>query len=178
MHRRERPGQRGHAPLAHTDHLQQDRCTGKNVFNIKYKHQTSTSVQLQDLKSEAQTKRFFLDTSLCVPSAAQADSTCVDTGTVITTTIKGEFFPPTIMAALIGNAQLIAGVAIGVIVIILTSVIFHKCNVFQKVRFFHPDQTAEEGAPDLDEGEGTLQEDLPSLTNSEIDKVPMRSDVD
>lgn len=109
-------------------------------------------------------------------STEQADITCVDTGTVITTTIKGEFFPPTILATLIGNAQLITGVAIGVIVIILTSVIFYKCNVFQKVRFFHPDQAAEEGAPG--EGEATVQGDLPSLTDSEIEKVPMRNDVD
>jgi len=81
--------------------------------------------------------RFQIVTSICTMNHKQGkNDRCVDNGKTLKTTTSFEYIKETILSALIDSWQLIVGGIAGLIVFLIIFVIFYKCQLFNKVRFY------------------------------------------
>jgi len=71
-------------------------------------------------------------------------------------TVKFDYYPLSISGVIVDNWELVGGAIIGIIVIIITFLIFWRCNCFQKVRYYDnllEGDEEEEGGEQLEMGE-------------------------
>jgi len=80
-------------------------------------------------------------------------------------TVEFDYYPLDLGAIILNNWELVGGAVIGIIVIIITFIIFWKCNCFQKVRYY--DKKFEE--------EEEMFDDEMDLDGCEMDEVELRS---
>jgi len=80
-------------------------------------------------------------------------------------TVEFDYYPLDLGAIILNNWELVGGAVIGIIVIIITFIIFWKCNCFQKVRYY--DKKFEE--------EDEMFDDEMDLDGCEMDEVELRS---
>jgi len=103
--------------------------------------------------------KFEIVTSICTMSHnEEKDARCVDgIKAPLRTTTSFEYIRKTTLDLLIGSWQLLAGVISGIIVFILIFIIFWKCELFKKVRFY--DQQRQKLLKESQEMEDQNEED-------------------
>merc|ERR1712210_284377 len=69
-------------------------------------------------------------------------------------TVQFDYYPLSISGVIVDNWELVGGAIIGIIVIIITFLIFWRCNYFQKVRIYDNAMNAEVEEDEI-EMEGT-----------------------
>jgi len=81
--------------------------------------------------------RFQIETSVCTMShKGNKNDRCVEKGNVLRTTTSFEYIRKTTLDLLISSWQLVVGGVAALIVFFLVFVIFYKCELFNKVRFY------------------------------------------
>jgi len=81
-------------------------------------------------------------------------------------TVQFNYYPLSISGVILDNWELVGGAIIGIIVIIITFLIFWKCNCFQKVRVFKHEEDDYNG--------GELDDDLRKGADLEMEDVELR----
>ena len=92
----------------------------------------------KNAKKMEKVSKFEIVTSICTMSHNEKkNARCVDGNKqIVRTTTSFEYIRKTTLDLLIGSWQLLAGVISGIIVFILIFIIFWKCELFKKVRFY------------------------------------------
>jgi len=113
----------------------------------------------KNAKKMEKVSKFEIVTSICTMSHNdKKDARCVDGNKKpLRTTTSFEYIRKTTLDLLIGSWQLLAGIISGIIVFILIFIIFWKCELFKKVRFY--DQQRQKLLKESQEMEDQNEED-------------------
>jgi hypothetical protein len=85
-------------------------------------------------------------------------------------TVQFDYYPLSISGVIVDNWELVGGAIIGIIVIIITFLIFWRCNCFQKVRIY--DNAMRDEEEEEEEGDMAVPEDGPE--HVEMEDVELR----
>jgi len=91
---------------------------------------------------EMEITKFWVVTALCASDSNQGErGICSgNPDNVVTTVSKMTYTPDDLLSALLGQTELIAGIAAALVVFIIIMVIACKCNLFNKVRIYKQDE--------------------------------------
>merc|ERR1719397_427840 len=130
-----------------------------NIGSVKLMFNKTAVVNDKEGRTEFSVKAIF-----CADTSNDGTKTivCHQEGK---STVQFNYYPLSISGVILDNWELVGGAIIGIIVIIITFLIFWKCNCFQKVRVFKPDE---------DDYEVELDDNLRKAENLEMEDVELR----
>ena len=116
-------------------------CNVAEKTDPKDDHKKKIIIKYTLDKREAETRsrtNFEIETSICTLDHKTAESECGSKGNLakVKTILKVSTPASTVLAHIVDNWQIAVGGLIGIIVIVLMSLIFWKCNLHQKVRVY------------------------------------------
>jgi len=115
-------------------------CVVKEALQKNYK--VNLQIRYDFVKKNAKKiekiSKFEIVTSICTMSHKEGgNDQCVNENKeILKTTTSFEYIKKTPLELLIGSWQFVAGIVLGLIVFILIFIIFWKCELFKKVRFY------------------------------------------
>ena len=132
-------------------------CNVAEKTDPKDDHKKKIIIKYTLDKREAETRsktNFDIETSICTLDHKTAESECGSKGNLakVRTILKVSTPVSTVLAQIVNNWQIAVGGLIGIIVVILMSLIFWKCNLHQKVRVYDNMMNEAENAPPDDAG--------------------------